>query len=417
MIIMKNTMTDVPTAILEGQNKPSAHPMDTLLKSYPKVFLRQGEIIETKLLEKQGSRVFFDLGSYGTGIIYGKEYQNAREIIKGLNPGDKAACKVVELENDNGFVELSLKEAGEEMIWKEISEYQTSKESLDLEITDSNKGGLVIDWKGVKGFLPASQLKSSHYPRVEGGDKEKILEELNKLVGETLSVIVLDTDPKSGKLIFSEKGSGSDELKVIVEKYKVGDEVEGEVTGVVDFGIFIKIEEGLEGLAHVSELDWALVEDPRNLFKVGERIKAKIIAIEGDKVSLSVKALKEDPWQACKDKYKKGDIVEGKILRFNKFGVLTMLDSGIYGLCHISEFGTENKMKEIFILGDTYVFQIMVYQPENKKLSLSYLGKPGEPNKPKEEIKEEKTEAKAEPASPDLNQGGEKPAEAAPKES
>ncbi|MBI2023387.1 S1 RNA-binding domain-containing protein [Candidatus Giovannonibacteria bacterium] len=358
--------------------------MEQLLKTRPKEFLKVGELVEGVVLEKRGSRVFFDLGPHGTGIIYGREFQNARDMVKSLKVGEKIAGKIVEVENDSGMVELSLKEAGEEMVWKEAVKLRDSKEFIDLEVVDSNKGGLVLEWKNVKGFLPASQLKASHYPRVQGGDKDKISEELKKLVGETISVNILDFEPKEGKLIFSEKSSESEELKEIVGKYKIGDTVEGEVTGVVDFGIFIKIEEGLEGLAHVSELDWALVEDPRNLFKAGDRVKAKIIVIEGDKISLSVKALRPDPWEVSKDKQKKGDIVEGKILRLNKFGALTLLPSGIYGLSHISEFGTESKMREILKVGEHYVFQIMVYQPENKKLSLSYLGKPGEKHEPKE---------------------------------
>ncbi len=238
-----------------------------------------------------------------------------------------------------------------------------------------------MEWKGIKGFLPASQLKPSHYPRVEGGDKEKISDELKKMVGETLSVTILDFEPKEEKLIFTEKGaSGAEEIKKIVEKYKIGDIVDGEVTGVVEFGIFIKIEEGLEGLAHISELDWGLVESPAALFKIGEKIRAKIISIESDKISLSVKTLKPDPWELNKEKYNKGDIVEGKVLRLNKFGALVLLgDSGIYGLAHISEFGTEKRMRELVETGKTYMFQIAVFHPTDRKLSLSFLGKDGQP--------------------------------------
>ena len=205
-------------------------------------------------------------------------------------------------------------------------------------------------------------------------------------------MVILDIDPKEEKLIFSEKGTDSDELKKVVEKYKIGDVIEGEITGVVEFGVFIKIEEGLEGLAHISELDWALVESPAALFKVGEKHKAKVIAIEGDKISLSLKALKPDPWEIGKEKHKKGDIIEAKVLRLNKFGALILLDTGIYGLAHISEFGTEKKMRETVEVGKRYIFQIAVFHPEDRKLSLSFLGKPGEPPiKPIVEMKKEET--------------------------
>lgn len=353
--------------------------MERLLKSKLKVFLKLNDLVEGTLLAKDGARIYFDLGEYGTGIIYGKEYQNARDVIKNLKIGENTAVKVVALENDEGFIEVSLKEAGSEIIWKEAIALKESQNPINLKILEANKGGLVVEWHNIKGFVPASQLKASHYPRVEGGDKDRILEELKKIVGETLIVTLLDFDPKEEKLIFSEKGAESEDLKKVVEKYKIGNVIDGDITGIVDFGVFIKVEEGLEGLAHISELDWGLVEDPGALFKVGENVKAKIIAIDGDKISLSVKALKPDPWEINKDKYKKGDIIEGRVVRINKFGALIILDTGIYGLTHISEFGTEKKMREIIEPGQQYVFQIVNYRPENKKMSFSFLGKPGEP--------------------------------------
>ena len=377
------------TITAETDIKPGNHIMEALLRTQPKVFLKIGDLIEGSLLGRKGAKIFLDLGVYGTGTIYGKEYQNAREIIKNLKLGDKVTAKVVELENKDGLIELSLKEAGSDMVWKDAKELKESQETLNLKALEANKGGLVLEWRGIKGFLPASQLKASHYPRVEGADKTKIFDELKKLVGENMTVTILDFEPKENKLIFSEKGTESEDLKRVVEKYKVGDIIEGDITGVVDFGIFIKIEEGLEGLAHISELDWALVENPNSLFKIGEKVKAQIISIEGDKISLSVKALKPNPWEVNKEKYKKGDIVEGKVLRLNKFGALVTLDTGIYGLAHISDFGTEKKMRETIDAGKTYVFQIVNYKPEDKKLSFSLLGKPGEaPKTPQTEAQE-----------------------------
>lgn len=375
------------TLLMETEKKNSV--MEELLGTKPKGFLKFGELADGTVLQKKGTNLYVDLGDRGMGIILGREFQNAKDIIKKLKVGDKISGKVIELENEDGLVELSIKDAGSDTLWKEVLVLKESQDILDLKIIDSNRGGLVIDWRGVKGFLPASQLGAAHYPKVEGGDKEKISEELKKLIGETISVVVLDANPKEEKLIFSEKGIVSEDVKKMVEKYKIGDEVEGEITGVVEFGVFIKIEDGLEGMAHISELDWALVENPASMFKVGDKQKAKIIAIEGDKISLSIKALKPDPWMINKEKHKKGDIVEGKVLRLNKFGALVLLDSGIYGLSHISEFETENKMREMVKTGENYFFQIAVFQPDLKKLSLSFLGKDGTPKKV-EEKKEEK---------------------------
>ena len=354
--------------------KRKSNFMEELLKRIPVFLPRPGDLVEGKVIGRKGAKVFIDLGPAGSGIVFGREFLSAREIIRNLKPGDKVAAKVVEIEGEDGCVELSLKEAGEDLIWKEAEELSRKKETLALPVLDANKGGLVLEWKKIKGFLPASQLKISHYPRVEGGDKDKILEELKKFVGENLNVTVIAIEPKEGKIIFSEKGAESEELRELAGKYQVGGEIEGEVTGVVDFGIFVKLEEGLEGLSHLSELDWSLVQNPNELFKVGERVRAKIIGIDSGRVSLSVKALKPDPWMQSRDKYKKGDIVEGKVLRFNKYGALVSIEEGIYGLSHVSEFGSDQKMREKLKVGDKYPFQITLFEPKERRLPSAFLG-------------------------------------------
>ncbi|HBT81460.1 hypothetical protein A2757_00025 [Candidatus Giovannonibacteria bacterium RIFCSPHIGHO2_01_FULL_48_47] len=348
--------------------------MDGLWKKMPLVLPKADDLVQAKFLERSGAKAFFDLGAYGCGVVYGREYILARDIVKNLKPGEVLPAKIVELENEDGYVELSLREAGRDLVWFEAEELMKKKEVLELEVLEANKGGLVLEWKKIKGFLPASQLKTSHYPRVEGGDREKIFQELKKLEGQKLSVTIIAFDPREDKIIFSEKGAETAELKELTAKYAAGQIIEGEITGVVDFGIFIKLEEGLEGLCHLSELDWSLVQNPHELFKVGERLQAKIIGIEGGRVSLSVKALKPDPWMAAADKYHKSDIVEGRVLRFNKYGALVAIAEGVSGLSHISEFGSIDKMKEKLEVGKTYPFQITLFEPKDRRMTLSYLG-------------------------------------------
>ncbi|KKW34168.1 MAG: RNA binding S1 domain protein [Candidatus Giovannonibacteria bacterium GW2011_GWA2_53_7] len=348
--------------------------MEELFKKIPVSLPKVGELVESKYLGRKGTKVFLDLDPYGSGIIFGNEFFLARDLIKNLKPGEKVTAKVVELEGEDGCVELSLREAGADLIWKEAEELAKKKEILSLTVLDANKGGLVLEWKKIKGFLPASQLKIGHYPRVEGGDKSRILDELRKFIGTELGVTILAFDPREAKIIFSEKGAESDEMKELAANYKAGDIIEGEITGVVDFGVFIKLQEGLEGLCHLSELDWSLVENPAERFKVGERVKAKIISIESGRVSLSAKALKPDPWMPAAEKYRKGDIVEGKVLRFNKYGALVSIEEGVAGLCHISEFGSVDKMREKLEVGKTCPFQITLFEPKERRLTLSYLG-------------------------------------------
>jgi small subunit ribosomal protein S1 len=331
-----------------------------------------GDLVEGPVIEVEKARIFVDLRPFGTGIIYGREFNNAREIIRNVAVGDLIAAKVVDTNTDHGYIELSLQEARQALIWNEIEELIRDKTTLDLVVTEANKGGLVIEWKGIQGFLPASQLSSEHYPRVEDGDKQKILDELRRLVGERLTVSVLAADPKEGKLIFTEKKSETKEKTAILNKYEVGDVVEGDVSGIVDFGIFVKLQEDLEGLVHISEMDWSLVENPRELYKIGEKVRVQVIEIKDGKISLSIKSLKENPWTEAEKKYKKGSKVDGVIIKYNRHGALASIEEGIAGLIHISEFESEAELRNTLELGKTYPFTIMLFDAKEQRMALSF---------------------------------------------
>jgi small subunit ribosomal protein S1 len=333
------------------------------------------DLVEGPVISIDKGAVYVDLPPFGTGIIYGREFINARDIIKKINLGDTIAGKVVGIGGKEGYIEISLKEARQALIWSEAEEAIKEKRVYELPITEANKGGLIINWQGLTGFLPASQLKPEHYPRVSDGDKDKILEELKKLVGEKLSVTIIGANPKEGKLIFSEKSPETKDKENIVAKYSLGDEITGEVTGLVDFGVFIKLEEGLEGLVHISEIDWGLVENPKTMFKIGEKVPVKIIEIKDDKISLSIKALKDNPWKDAEKKYKKDDVVQGVIIKYNKHGALASIEEGVAGLVHVSEFGSEEKLRETLELGKNYTFKITLFDPKEQKMALSYVTK------------------------------------------
>ena len=354
----------------EQQKSPMGILMTATAKNPPTI----GDLVEGPVISLDKAAVYVDLTPFGTGIIYGREYIIARDVIKKINIGDVIAAKIVDNAHPEGYYELSLKEARQALIWSEAELAIKEKRVLDLPIKEANKGGLLIEWQGITGFLPASQLKTEHYPRVGDGDKDKILEELKKLVGTRLTVSIITADPKEGKLIFSEKGSEHKEKEKIVSKYEIGDEVEGVATGVVDFGVFVKLEEGLEGLVHISEIDWGLVDDPRNFVKVGQKINAKIIEIKDGKISLSMKQLKANPWTEAGKKYKKDMAVTGVVIKFNKHGALASIEEGVAGLVHVSEFGSEEKLKKTLELGKTYPFKIALFDPKEQKMALAYAG-------------------------------------------
>lgn len=368
MDMVKTAKTDT---LMHGRDS-----MDFLLKAQPILIPKINDLVEGTIIEKRANGVFIDISPFGTGIIYGRELNNAHDIIKVLKPGDKIIVKILELENEMGYLSFSLKEATQEIIWREMEEMQKNKTVLKLPIIDANSGGLILEWRGLQGFLPTSQLKLEHYPKVQDGDKEKILNELKKLVGTEILVNVITVNQREEKIIFSEKSVGTEEIKELVSKYKVGDIIEGEITGVVDFGVFIKIEEGLEGLAHISELDWGLVENPADLFRVGEKVKAQIISIKDGKISLSTKVLKPNPWLGVVNKYQKGDIITGVVIRFNKHGALISIEEGVAGLVHISQFKSEEEIKKKLELGKSYPFQITLFEPSEQRLILSYIENP-----------------------------------------
>ena len=342
-----------------------------------------GDLIEGKVLKIEKSIVFVDMQPFGTGIIYGREYTIAKDIIKNVSPGDTVSGKIIDIEEKEGYFEISLKEARQAKVWSEAETAIKNKTVFELSPHEANKGGLMLNWQGITGFLPASQLNTEHYPRVADGDKDKILEELRKLLGQKLSVCIIVATPKENKLIFSEKNPELKKKAKIIEKYSVGDKVMGEVTGVVDFGVFVKVEEGLEGLVHISEMDWGLVENPKGMYKVGDKIEVKIIEIKEEKISLSIKALKENPWNNVEKRYKKGDSVKGVVIKFNKHGALVSIEEGIAGLVHISEFGNEAKLKETLKLGNSYDLKITLFEPKDQKMTLSFI----DPNAKKEETK------------------------------
>lgn len=329
-------------------------------------------LVEGTVLGKGKMSLYIDIGT-SIGAVYGRDYIEAKDVIKNLRTGDKITVKVLDFETPEGYTAFSLKEASKDVVWREVEEYKNQRITLNIPILDANKGGLILEWSGISGFLPTSNLKMTHYPRVEGGDKNKILEELKKLIGSPIQVIISDINYKDNTLIFSEKSVKDENTEKMISKYKVGDIIESEVSGIVDFGIFVKVDEKLEGLVHISELDWSLVENPHEMFKIGDKIKAKIIEIENNKISLSIKSLKKDPWEEIKEEYHKGDIVKGVVIRFNKHGALTSLKEGVAGLVHISQFNDEKTMKSKLELGKSYLFQITLFSPEEHRLTFGYV--------------------------------------------
>ena len=353
--------------------------MSQLMAKSSLKFPEVGDTTSGKVIFVSSNEIYLDLNPFGTGVVLGKEIKDGLGTGK-LKIGDTVNATIIDTENEDGYIELSIREASCEKAWDDLESKRDTQEKVFVKVLSANKGGLLAEVNGISGFLPVSQLSSKNYPRVEDGDKNKILNLLKKLIGQELEVRIIDANRESEKLIVSEKAAQSERDMEVISALNVGDTVSGEISGVVDFGAFLKFslkenegERKLEGLVHISELAWQLIEDPRTIVKVGDKVKAKIIAIDGDKISLSIRALQEDPWSEISAKYKKGDLVIGTVNKINHFGAFVYLDKDIHGLAHISEMSEMypgKSLNELIKVGEKYNWEILSIEPKEHRMGL-----------------------------------------------
>ncbi len=342
--------------------------MDELLADSELTGLATGDVVEGVITSVKKNEIWIDLGARGVGVVL------RREIGPGqvLEPGQSITVSVIDPEMDEGHALLSMKRAVKDRGWDELQRVFEAGEIVEVSPYDANRGGLLVELEGIRGFLPVSQLAAGHYPRVSGADKDEILQKLNALINKPLTVRVLDVSRKDNKLIFSEKEAVKDAMQARFSELKVGDTVEGIITGVIDYGAFVNVD-GIEGLIHISEISWERVDNPRNYVKVGETVKAKIIAIDKDRLSLSLKQMSEDPWLEQVKAFKPGDMVEGKVTRITPFGAFVQLSPSVEALVHVSEMSDDEAVdpEKLFQLNEKKQFKVLDVDTENRKIALS----------------------------------------------
>lgn len=332
--------------------------------------LTAGEVVHGTILSIKKHEVLIDLGPLGVGLVPRREVSMSNNYAE----GDEVTASVVEVELDNGYSLLSMRKAARDRGWDEVATKLESGEIVTVTPYDANRGGLLAEYEGVRGFLPVSQLSAEHYPRVGSSDKDEILQRLNVLVNKEIRVRILDADRKANKLIFSEKEAIKEGLAERFEKLSVGDTIKGIVTGVVDFGVFVNVE-GIEGLIHISEISWERVNNPSDYVKVGQTVEAKIIAIDKERLSLSMKQLTKDPWLDEVEQFKSGEDVEGTVTRITPFGAFVQLSPAVEALVHVSELGGDGTDPEkVFTLNERKTFTVLEIDKDNRKISLSLAG-------------------------------------------
>jgi len=349
-----------------------------------------GTVIAGKVVSVSKNKLVVDLNGVAVGISSGRETHDSNDTMKDLKEGDEVKTVVIEEENEDGMVVLSLKRASQATTWDKFDKAYKDAEVIEVSISEANKGGLLIDVDGIKGFIPVSQLAPAHYPRVEDANSTQILSRLQKLVGIKLYVKIINLDRSTGKMILSERAAQQGQAKASLGELKVGDRVTGKVSGVVKFGIFVTFD-GLEGLVHISEIAWGHVSNPHQYAKVGDEVEVEIIGIEGEKLSLSMKRLIPDPWSVIEQKYPIGSKVKGTINRFSPFGAFVQLEDDINGLIHLSEISDQKveDPSDFLDVGQEVEAVVINIDRDEHRIGLSLKGAGSTASKKVKEVAEE----------------------------
>lgn len=331
-----------------------------------------GDLVEGEVIAIHKNKILVDVNGIAVGMISGREAKDSGDTVKSLKVGDTVSAYVIDGEDEEGYIVMSLRKASQEKTWKKFSDAFEKGLVIEVSASEANKGGLLLDIDGIKGFIPVSQLAPMHYPRVNGADSNQILQRLQELVGQRFRVKIINIDKENGKLILSEKAAMEEQRQSALEGLKVGDTVTGRISGVVKFGIFVAFN-GLEGLVHISEIAWGHVKNPLDYGKLGENIQVMVIGVEGDKISLSMKRLTEDPWLEAAKNYQIGTVVEGEINRLTPFGAFIKLSDDINGLIHVSEIadGDVTDPSTLLAVGEKVKAKVIAIEPDEHRVGLS----------------------------------------------
>lgn len=327
--------------------------------------LEVGSILEGKVILKKKGELYVDLSPYGTGRLYGTFYLQSKNLAQKLNPGDTIGVKIVNLDDGYGNYEIVLQELSAIDKWEKVMDYYQKGTVLELEIKEANRGGWLVEIDKLIGFIPVSQLSPEYYPRIDSNNKNQIYEHLTKFVGQKIKVKIISADPKTNKLILSEKAAKEEAYRNVLEKLMVGDILDVQVVGLSPFGLFVRFNQNppMDGLIHISEIPDDKSELEKN-FKIGDTMKAKLIQIKQDKVSFSLKNLEPDPWISFIQSHKEGDTVQGTVKEKNDiFAVVEV--SNLQGVV----FENLDKLE----INQNYTFTIDKLKPKDKSLILKLV--------------------------------------------
>jgi len=350
--------------------------------------IREGKMVDATVLQVSRQRILVDIKGFALGFIPERELSST---AAGLKIGDTLTAYVLLAENEDGYAVLSLKRADRERYVTALEAAFAKKETVNVRVKDANRGGLLVEFGNIEGFMPVSQLATAHYPKV-GGDRDQIQHRLKDLIGTMLDAKVINFDPRANKLIFSEKAAGDALAEERAGELPIGTKLTGSITGIVDFGLFVRVND-VEGLVHISEVSWDRVTNLRELFNVGDSVDVIVTDVTGGRVSLSMKRLTSDPWVEKVASLKIGQPITGTVSKVTSFGAFVEVAPDVLGLAHISEFGLsgEERLADVVKTGEPADFMVKSIDMAQHRINLVPAGKSKKTKTKKEPVDVEPT--------------------------
>lgn len=360
--------TQVKTSKQSSSKSPQTMEELLAVTGYTLKGVKKGDVVDGVVTHVNPKEITIDIGSKTEGVVIDKELENYKEMLMALVPGDKVVCQVIVAENDRGQSVLSLRRSIFEKRWVSLADSQKSGEPVEVILREPVRGGILVDFGGLRGYIPQSQLDST------------LSKQADKMSGRRVMVKVVEVDKETNRLVFSQRsvteGATLAKQKELLDALTVGESIQASITGVVPFGAFARLtltkdgqEHAVEGLIHISEIAWEKVDDPSQYLKVGDSVKVKVIGVDSQtgKLTLSLKQLLPDPWEHVLDMFEKDSTVKGTVSRVSPYGIFVTLSPGIEGLIHISKVTPGSEPKA----GDEINCLIEDIQPDKRKVSLS----------------------------------------------
>ena len=338
--------------------------------------IKAGKKIKGIVIKKNETGVILDCeNNCFTGIIMPREVRELGRNGVEIELGAELEAEVMSTDvmHDEGYYIVSITRLLQHDVWKSIIAKSETNEIMTVIPTEANLWGLLIDMHGIKWFIPLSQLAPIHYPRVEDGDQEKIFDKLVSLIGQEFKVRAISIDEENKRVILSEREALKEEREKIMTEMKVWNLYDGQISGLSSYGLFVSLSGGIEWLVHISEISYGHVDSISKFGKVGDPLQVRVIALENNKISLSMKQVKEDPWKVISNTFNEGDVVQGEVIRFVPYGAFIRMFDDINGLIHLTEI-TDDAIQnpaEKLKLGQIIQAKIILLDIRNRKIWLS----------------------------------------------